>query len=382
MRTSPPSPLFRRLALWLGIIAIITLSFWGWTQFGASGHNAPRSPRSVPVRVGTVTQTDVPRYLTGLGTVQPSGSVLVRSRVDGELVRLHFSEGQRVKAGDLLAEIDPRPFQNSLREAEGQLAKDKALLANAKQDLARYAQLSRGDYIAAQQVETQRSLVQQYEGVVRSDEAQVASAALQLEYSRITAPMDGRLGLKQVDEGNMIRASDTTGIVRITRTEPSDVVFTLPETDLPDVLAGQKDAAARGERLPVQAWDRELQHPLADGYLLSVDNQIDPGTGTIKLKARFPNTDERLFPNQFVNARLQVQVRKNATLVPSAAVQLGAKGSFVYVVRDGTARLQTVAPGWRANDVMVVDSGLAPGDTVVVDGVDRLRDGAPVTVQQ
>lgn len=377
-----PSPALltpRRRLFWLGLVLTVALAAFAWTRFSSSGGGRDVKPSAVPVRAAPVLREDVPLLLSALGTVQPSGSVLVRSRVDGRLMRIHFMEGQRVGAGDLLAEIDPRPFRNALREAQGQLARDAAQLENARRDLARYEQLSKGDYIAEQQVETQRALVRQYEGVVRSDEAQAASAALQLEYSRIEAPMDGRLGLRQVDEGNMIRASDAGGIVRITRTEPADVVFSLPETELPEVLAAYREAAARGRSLSVRAFDRNQKIPLADGELLSMDNQVDTATGTVKFKARFANSDEALFPNQFVNIRLEVRIRKDATVAPAAAVQLGAQGSFVYVLREGKAHLRLVKTGWRSNDKVVVESGLEPGETVVVDGVDRLRDGAAAT---
>lgn len=376
---SPASLTPRRRLFWLGLVLTVALAAFAWTRFSSSGGGRDVKPSAVPVRAAPVLREDVPLLLSALGTVQPSGSVLVRSRVDGRLMRIHFMEGQRVGAGDLLAEIDPRPFRNALREAQGQLARDAAQLENARRDLARYEQLSRGDYIAEQQVETQRALVRQYEGVVRSDEAQAASAALQLEYSRIEAPMDGRLGLRQVDEGNMIRASDAGGIVRITRTEPADVVFSLPETELPEVLAAYREAAARGRSLSVRAFDRNQKIPLADGELLSMDNQVDTATGTVKFKARFANSDEALFPNQFVNIRLEVRIRKDATVAPAAAVQLGAQGSFVYVLREGKAHLRLVKTGWRSNDKVVVESGLEPGETVVVDGVDRLRDGAAAT---
>lgn len=374
----------RPSVLVVGGVLLAGLALILWQRLSPMGGGADTMPgqRPVPVRVTQVLQQDMPRYLTALGTVQPSGSVLVRSRVDGQLMRLHFEEGQAVKMGDLLAEIDPRPFQNTLNEAQGQLAKNKALLENARRDLVRYAQLSKGDFIAEQQVETQRALVRQYEGVVGSDEATVASATLQLEYSRVTAPMAGRLGLRQVDEGNMIKAADTTGLVRITRTKPCDVLFTLPEADLPALLVGHRAADVEGRILPVMAWDRTQKTLLGTGRLFSMDNQIDAATGTVKLKARFSNTDEALFPNQFVNVRLEVQVRKNATVIPAAAVQLGSQGSYVYVIQDGKAVLTRITPGWRTDAEMVVDAGLTPGQTVVVDGLDRLRDGMGVTLPQ
>lgn len=376
----------RRKYLWLGLILLALLA--GWRLFFSSAPSRPgMSVDAPPVRVATAAAQDMPHFLNGLGTVTPSSEVLVTSRVDGQLLRLHFKEGQRVEAGDLLAEIDPRPFQATLDEAQGNLAKDQAQLDNARRDLSRYAKLAKGDFIAAQQYETQRALVRQYEGTVEADKAAVDSARLQLEYSRITAPVGGRLGLRNVDEGNMIKSSDTGGLVRITEVSPCDVVFTLPESQVPLVVA----ALRRHEQTPasppplVQAWDREQKHLLAVGSLLSLDNQIDAATGTVRLKARFPNKDGALYPNQFVNARLLVRMLKDAVTIPASAVQLGTRGSYVYVVDkndkgEDVARLREVTPGIGTNALTVIDKGLAPGEVVVVDGLDRLRDGIQVKV--
>ncbi|WP_374288467.1 MdtA/MuxA family multidrug efflux RND transporter periplasmic adaptor subunit [Desulfovibrio desulfuricans] len=340
-----------------------------------------------PVRIAPALAQNVPHFLNGLGTVLPSSDVLVTSRVDGQLQRLHFQEGQRVKAGDLLAEIDPRPFKAALDQARGTLAKDQAQLDNARKDLARYAKLAQGDFIAAQQFETQRALVRQYEGTVEADKAAVDSAALQLSYSRITAPTSGRLGLRNVDEGNMIKASDTSGLVRITEVSPCDVVFTLPESQVPLVvqaLRAHEDDVDR-QPLPVQAWDREQKTQLGVGGLLSLDNQIDLSTGTVKLKARFPNKDGALYPNQFVNARLQVRVLQDAVTVPTSAVQLGSRGAYVYVVAKNdkgqdAATVRPITPGIATDALTVATKGLEPGELVVVDGLDRLRDGIAVKV--
>ena len=284
------------------------------------------------------------------------------------------------RAGDLLAEIDPRPFEAALGEARGALARDTAQLENARRDLSRYEKLVSGGHIARQQYDNQRALVRQYEGTVQSDKAAVDSAALQLQYSRITAPADGVLGLRKVDEGNMVHASDTEGLVRITLLTPSYVVFTLPESRVPLVAQHWREARKSGGRLLVQAWDREQQALLAQGFLLSMDNQIDTATGTVKLKAEFANEDHTLFPNQFVNARLLVTVLPRAVTVPTAAVQLGSRGSYVYVVDKDTVRLREVTPGVRTDSLTVIDKGLAAGEVVVVDGVDRLRDGLRVRV--
>lgn len=386
-------------ALALGLAALAL-----WRCGGGEGRQGMPGA-AAPVRVAVAVAQNVPHFLNGLGTVLPSSDVLVKSRVDGQLLRLHFQEGQRVAAGDLLAEIDPRPFQAALDEAEGHLARDKAQLENARRDLARYTRLSKGDFIAEQQYETQRALVRQYEGTVEADRAAVDSARLQLEYSRITAPVGGRLGLRAVDEGNQVKSSDSAGLVRITEVSPCDVLFTLPESQVGLVTQAlrQREADPALPPLPVQAWDREQKHLLGVGELVSLDNQIDAATGTVRLKARFANADERLYPNQFVNVRLLVQTLRNAVTVPSAAVQLGSRGSYVYLVNrkdagtpgrggpdmaggaaanvtDDVAVLREVTPGIEVGPIRVIDKGVAAGDLVVVDGVDRLRDGIRVHV--
>lgn len=382
------SGMFSGKRRWVLLLLLAVVALLCWRLF-FSGNQARRGMGMdvPPVRVAVALAQDVPHFLNGLGTVLPSSDVLVTSRVDGQLQRLHFKEGQRVKAGDLLAEIDPRPFQATLDQARGTLAKDQAQLDNARKDLARYAKLAQGNFIATQQFETQRALVRQYEGTIEADKAAVDSAALQLSYSRITAPTSGRLGLRNVDEGNMIKASDTSGIVRITEVSPCDVVFTLPESQVPLVVqalrAHEDDVDHRP--LPVEAWDREQKRLLDVGGLLSLDNQIDLSTGTVKLKARFPNAEGALYPNQFVNARLQVRVVKNAITVPTSAVQLGSRGAYVYVAaKNGKGQdavtVRSVTPGIATDALTVIDKGLEPGELVVVDGLDRLRDGIEVKV--
>ncbi|MDM8215611.1 MdtA/MuxA family multidrug efflux RND transporter periplasmic adaptor subunit [Desulfovibrio piger] len=368
----------RRLLFVLVLLAIAAAAF---VLLGKKGGRGPMPAPTVPVRVAAVRQQSMPHFLNGLGTVTPSADVLVTSRVDGQLMRLHFTEGQHVNAGDLLAEIDPRPFEASLAEARGTLARDKAQLINARRDLDRYAKLAAGDYIARQQYESQRATVRQYEGTVAADEAAVQSAALQLEYSRIVAPVSGRLGLRNVDEGNMIKASDTEGLVRITEITPCYVIFTLPENRVPLVGAALRQTQEGAARPLVQAWDREQKNLLAFGELLSMDNRIDQATGTVRLKAQFANDKLALYPNQFVNARVLVAELPDALTIPTAAVQLGSRGSYVYVIdKENIAHVRTITPGIATNSLTVVDKGLQAGEMVVVDGLDRLRDGLRVKI--
>lgn len=350
----------------------------GARQQGPGGGRPGRFGAALaPVQAATATSEAVPRYLSGLGTVTAANTVTVRSRVDGQLLAIHFTEGQQVKAGDLLAEIDPSQFKVALAQAEGQLAKDRATLANARRDLARYQQLVKTNLVSRQELDTQQSLVSETQGTIKADEAAVASAQLQLNWSRITAPIDGRVGLKQVDIGNQIASGDTTGIVVLTQTHPIDVVFTLPENQIATVVQAQK----AGKKLVVEAWDRTNKQKISEGSLLSLDNQIDVTTGTIKLKARFTNQDDALFPNQFVNARMLVDTEQNAVVIPTAALQMGNEGHFVWVLNDeNKVSKHTVTPGIQDSLKVVINAGLSAGDRVVTDGIDRLTEGAKVEV--
>ena len=344
-------------------------------QQAAGKKKGDAASRVMPVVAEAVKTGDINVYLNGLGTVTPLRTVTVRSRVDGELQRVLFTEGQTVKAGTVLAEIDQRPFIVQLTQADGQMAKDKALLENARIDLDRYRTLLKQDSIAEQQVAAQESLVRQYEGTIKVDQSQVDNARLQITYSKITAPIGGRIGLRQVDQGNIVRSGDANGLAVITQLQPVSVIFTIPQDNLPAVLKRMQSA----ERLPVEAYDRDQKTKLASGALLTVDNQIDTTTGTVRLKAQFANDDNALFPNQFVNIRMLVDTLTGVTIVPTAAIQRGTQGIFVYVVNsDYTVALRPVKLGTTEGLGAAVESGLKPGELVVTDGTDRLREGAKV----
>src|SRR5262245_27087334 len=379
--TPKSSRITRRFVSWLlGLLLFAGLAYWliGRSQAKNSpgARHAGQTP-PVPVLVAAARNADISVDLNGLGTVTAFNTVTVKSRVDGQLVRVAFREGQSVQAGDLLAEIDPRPFQVQLAQAEGQLAHDEALLNNAKVDLERYRDLFAKDSIPKQQLDTQGAAVAQYQGAIQSDQAQVDNARLQLTYCRITAPLSGRIGLRLVDAGNMIHAADSNGLLVITQVQPIAVLFTIPEDNLPLVLK-----RLRGEaRLLVEVYDRSGSSRIATGFLLTVDNQIDPTTGTSRLKAVFENNNGALFPNQFVNVRLLVEVQRSKTQVPQAAIQRSPQGTFVYVVApSNVVEVRPVQIGITEGSMVAVESGLSAGDRVVVDGMDKLRAGSMVRV--
>ena len=368
----------RRLGLLLSLALLgagIGIAIW-WHPWGGQ---PPRQSGETPqaVRTAPVVTGDLPLLLSGLGTVTPLATVTVRTQINGQLQSVGFTEGQIVKQGDFLAQIDPRPYQVALEQAKGTLAHDQGLLAQAKANLARYQQLNRQDSIARQQVDDQAFLVQQYTGTVAADQGVVDSALLNLTYCHITAPVTGRIGLRQVDPGNYVQTSDTNGLAVLTQLQPISVIFTLPEDDVPQVMKRSR----AGAKLPVEAFDRSDTTQIATGTLATVDNQIDTTTGTVKLRANFDNADNELFPSQFVNAKLLVDTLHDATIVPTAAVQRGAPGTYVYVVNaDDTVSVRKIEVGPAEGDRTAVLSGLKPGEQVVIDGADRLRDKAKVVV--
>jgi membrane fusion protein, multidrug efflux system len=344
---------------------------------GGGGRGAPLGP--VPVVVTKVTRSSIPVVLPGLGNVSPFYTVTVKSRVDGQFMKADFNEGDLVKEGQTLIELDPRPYQVQLDIAEATLAHDQALLDNAKVDEKRYRELVKTDAIPGQQLDTQVALVAQYEGTIKQDQAAIESAKLQLVYAKITAPITGVVGLRLVDPGNIVHAADATGVITITQLQPIAVLFTIPEDSLPQVT--QKLRA--GAKLPADAYNRDNSQKLASGTLVTLDNQIDNTTGTSKLKAVFDNKDNRLFPQQFVNIRLLVDTLTNQLIVPNVAVQNGQQGTFVYVVDDDSiVHLKTVKVGITTEASADILSGISDGDRVVVDGTDRLIEGATVRVRK
>jgi multidrug efflux system membrane fusion protein len=385
----PPSSIHRKRPwLWLLFVVIVAggvYFLWpkssgpkssGTSSKGAGGGRS--QDRAIPVVGARATKGDIGVYLTGLGTVTPIYTVTVKSRVDGQLMEVHFKEGDLVHRGDPLLEIDTRPYAAQLMQAEGQLIKDQALIANAQVDLGRYQTLLTQNAVPEQQLATQKALVEQYEGAVKIDQGQINSAKLNLTYCHITAPIDGRIGLRLVDPGNIVHASDANGLLVITQIQPISVIFPLAEDNLPAVLKRTR----AGVRLKVEAYDRASKEKLAAGSLATVDNQIDQSTGTVKLRATFDNGNIALFPNQFVNIQLLVEEKNGVTLLPTAALQLSGQRYYVWAVKaDSTATVRQITIGTIEGNQAEITSGLSPGDVVVMTGVDKLLEGSKVTVQ-
>jgi multidrug efflux system membrane fusion protein len=377
--------------LWVLVVGLIAVGVWYFRSSrntsqaaattaatGAGGKGKGGSGAgglAVPVVVSTAQRGDLPVYFNGLGTVTAFNTVTVRSRVDGQLVSIAFKEGQFVHQGDLLAQIDPRPFQVQLEQALGQLAKDQAQRKDAEVNLERYKLLFKEGVIPQQQLDTQGALVGQVDGAITSDQSQIDNAKLQLTYSRITAPISGRIGLRLVDAGNIVHASDTNGLLVITQLQPISVIFSLPQDQLPQVNAKLHS----GAQLAVDAYDRDDTAKIASGKLETIDNQIDLTTGTYKLKSMFTNADNALFPNQFVNVHLLVDTKRNLTIVPAAAIQRGPQGTYVYAAdTDNTAKIRIVTIAQTTGDSVGLSAGLNSGDAVVIDGLDKLQDGTKI----
>jgi multidrug efflux system membrane fusion protein len=368
-------PVLVQVAMLCAAITVFTFSLGCSGGVGSKTQNAhAAAPRAISVAVAPVQKQDVPVYLTGLGTVTAFNTANIKSRVDGQIMKVNFREGQDVREGELLIEIDSRPYQVQLEQMQAQLFKDQATLRDAKLNLDRYTALIPSGSIAQQQVDTQKSTVDQLEGQVRTDQAQIDNAKLQIVYCHITAPFDGRVGLRQVDPGNIIHASDTNPMLILTQLRPIAVIFTLTEDVLPTVSQHMSHGT-----LEVDAFSRDDQTKLATGKLLTIDNQIDTTTGTAKLKAVFDNKDNKLWPNQFVNADLLLETRKNSTTVPTAAILRGPQGTFVYAVNaDQTVKDQAVTVSLTQGDTTVITGGVNPGDTVVTDGQDKLQTGSHI----
>jgi multidrug efflux system membrane fusion protein len=386
--TAPPPAPRRRLWIWLVVLILVAAGgYYLWAKSSTTsaaagsakgaGKNG-KGPAATPVVAAKAIKGNIGIYYTGLGAVTPLNTVTVKSRIDGQLLKVQYQEGQLVHQGDVLVEIDPRPYEVALTQAQGQLAKDQATLDNARIDYTRYQTLLKQDAIAEQIATTQKATVEQDEGIVKTDQGQVDSAKLNIVYCHITAPITGRVGLRLVDQGNMVHAADTNGLLVITQIQPISVLFTIAEDQLQVVL---KKIGA-GQALTAYAYDRDMKNMLATGSLTTIDNQIDPTTGTLRLRATFPNTDNALFPNQFVNVKLQVQEKTGVILAPTAALQRNTNNTYVYVVKpDSTVTLRNVTVGASEGDNTEITSGLVQGDVVVLTGVDKLDEGTKVNAQ-
>jgi len=377
----------RRWLAWLATFIVVVIGcYFLWPKIKSIGSGSVPSPGAktgtgpapLPVVAAKSRMGDIGVYLTGLGAVTPIYTVTVKSRVDGQLMGVRYKEGDLVHQGDLLLEIDPRPFEVQLTQAEGQLIKDQAALENARIDLARYQTLVAQQAIPEQQFATQKATVTQDEGIVKTDQGQIDSANLNIAYCHITAPITGRIGLRLVDPGNIVHAADTNGLLVITQIQPISAIFTIAEDQLPVVVKKMN----AGQRLTVDAYSRDMNTKIATGSLTTLDNEIDPTTGTLKLRATFDNKDNSLFPNQFVNARLLVQEKQGVTLVPTAAIQRNSQATYVYVVKaDSTVTVRSITIGTTEGDDSEVTSGLTPGEVVVMTGVDKLQEGSKVNAQ-
>jgi membrane fusion protein, multidrug efflux system len=386
-RAGHSRPPKRRLWLYvaIGVVLVIGAVLWSRSRNGAApaGQKTATSGKggrgtgaaATPVVATKAVAGNIGVYVTGLGAITPIYTVTIKSRVDGELMSVHFKEGELVKSGDPLIEIDPRPYQAVVVQTEGQLTRDQALLDNANVDLKRYTTLLAQDAIPEQQLATQKALVSQYEGTVKNDQGLLDAAKLNVTYCHITSPIAGVVGLRLVDPGNIVHSSDANGMLVVTQIQPISVIFTVGEDQLPPVLAKFRS----GQKLVVEAWDREMKNKLATGSLDTVDNQIDQTTGTLKLRAVFDNANRTLFPNQFVNARLLQQQKTGVTLVESAAIQRNTNNTYVYLIKpDSTVTIRNVQTGTTEGDQTEITSGLSPGDTVVMTGVDKLQEGSKV----
>ncbi len=372
------TPLHRRLSFWI-IVFLIVVSVGIYRHMSSAPSTKGNGGQRAPVVVAIVKSQDVPIYIDALGTVTPTYSVTVRTQINGTLMRVLYREGQLVKAGDLLAEIDNRPYLAQLMQFEGQLARDQAQLANAKIDLIRYQTLWKQDSVAQQTLATQAALVKQLEGTVKLDQGQIEATKVNLIYCKIISPINGRIGLRLVDPGNYVQTSDTNGIAVVNMLNPITVIFSIPEDNIPEVM--QK--AYAGQSLSVYAYDRQQNKLLAMGKLLTVDNQIDPTTGTVRLRAQFQNANNVLFPSQFVNIRLLVKTLQHQMTVPTAAIQNSTNGSrFIYVLNKQTmtVKVTPVVTGVTTDDTTIINSGVTPGESVITAGTDRLTDGATVTL--
>ncbi len=380
--TGSAGPLKRLLFIACVLLAAAGVAWLGYSRAhdtsGAAAFKGGRGAKSgpMPVAVATAQKGDIKITVDALGTVTPLATVTLRSQIAGKLEQVNFQEGQIVKAGDVVAQVDPRPYQLAVTQAEGQLQRDQAIYEGAVRDLKRYTKLVAEDSIARLQMDTQQTLVDQYKGIVETDTAQLGTARLNLDYTRITAPVTGRIGLRQVDIGNYVQVGDANGIAILTQTQPISVVFSLPEDNLQAIM----NRMSSGATLPVYAFDRSQTTQLAEGTLSNVDNQIDVTTGTVKMRAQFDNTDNKLFPNQFVNVRLLVDTLKDAVVIPRAAVRTGSQGTYVFTVKTDTSAvaMTAITLGPAEAEKIAVTKGIKEGDVIVTDGADKLKDGDKV----